>query len=372
MPKSDRFTLECMQNNYNKAQGDKTVMVGTAMRRDPQRLPTGIFAVDYVIGGGLPLWGTTCFWGPDAGGKTNMAISATAVAQRMCWRCFQMADNCVCKKSPLIMKVFWADAEGTLDSKWASDIGVDMNNIYVGHGDYGEAYINMAESAIQAEDCGLVIIDSLAALIPETELTAPMEDNFVATQARMVSRGIRKMKQRLVQERKKGHSVTLLITNQMRHKIGQMFGNPETMPGGFAMKHEFSLLLRCVSKAMKKEGVDAKFIDTARKKNTAQRFAFSVRKTKVLTLAGVGEYVRVTEPMPEIGLAKGQISDHVTVYNLAREHELIKKVSKGYEVDGSVFAKVEDIKNHWKTNFSDYMKVQHAVIQAAKELLYAE
>lgn len=371
MPKPERFTLDRMQTEQNKSQGDKTVLVGTAMRRDPPRLPTGIFAVDYVIGGGIPLWGTTCFWGPDAGGKTNMAISAAAVAQRLCWRCFSMSDHCTCKDGPLLMKVFWGDSEGTLDAKWASDIGVNMDSLYVGSGNYGESYINMAESAIQAEDCGLVIIDGLAALIPESELTAPMEDNFVATQARMVSRGVRKMKQRLVQERKKGHPVALLVTNQMRHKIGQMFGSPETMPGGFAMKHEFSLLLRCVHKAMKKEGVDAKFMDTSRQKNTAQRFAFSVKKTKVLTLAGIGEYVRVTEPIPEIGLMKGQISDHVTVYNLAREYEIIKKVTKGYDVDGSVFAKVEDIKDHWKANFQDYLKVQHAVIRAAKELLYA-
>lgn len=367
------YTLDTFLAEKNQAYGDKTIIVGSSLKRDPPRLPTSVFAVDFVTAGGLPLWGTTCFWGPEGGGKTTLCISVLRAVQHLCWNCFNWLPYCTCSGSSLLMRSVWADAEGTLDRNWAEANGADPDRYLVALADYGEQYINIMDAALQADDCGLVVLDSLANLVPSAEFDAPAEDQFYAVQARLISRCVRKVKQRLIRERKREHPVTVLFTNQMRAKMGDKY-NPETMPGGFAMKHEFSLLLRCVKKALKREGADKKFIDEKRKMDVGNRFSFAIRKAKVLTLAGVGEYLRIKEDMPDFDLQRGMIDDFNTVWAYAKEFKVVEKVSKGYAVslhgfDDEVFPKVENLKSYWKENFQPYVQVQKAIIHRAKRRL---
>ena len=367
------FTLDTFKAFSNKAYGDKTIVVGSHLKRDPPRLPTSVFAVDFTTGGGLPIWGTTCFWGPEGGGKTTLCFNVLRSIQHLCWNCFNRLDYCTCSGPSLLMRSVWADSEGTLDRSWAEANGADPDQYLVAMADYGEQYINIMESALCADDCGLVILDSLANLVPVAEFDAPAEDNFYAVQARLISRCVRKIKQRLVRERKRGHPCTVLFTNQMRAKIGDKY-NPETMPGGFAMKHEFSLLLRCVKKALKREGVDSKFIDAKRKMDMGNRFSFAIRKAKVLTLAGVGEYLRVREDLPVFDLRRGMIDDFNTVWAYAKEFEAVKKVPKGYVITGDdeIWPKVDDVKKHWKENFQAYSYIQKIIIEHAKRRLLGD
>jgi recombination protein RecA len=372
-PPADRggVSLAQIAATQNKNCGAGTMITGSEQKRDPQRLPTGVFAVDYATGGGLPLWGATCFWGPESGGKSNLGISTMAMADLLCWRCFNLHDACTCSQGTLKMKSYWADVEGTFNQEWAACIGANPDSYVLGLADYGEQHINIAESVLRADDCGLVVIDSLAALIPSDEMDAAMEDNFIGLQARMITRMVRKLKQRLIRERKREHPCTVLFINQMRTKIGVMFGDPETQPGGHGLKHEFSLLLRCVKKSMSKKegGPDSKYADSSRSKALGERFSFSVRKAKIQTLAGVGEYVRLIEDIPSIGLAKGQVDDFATLLLYAKNYGIVEKDGTAWKYFDRKASKLDDIKALWMKNPGQRLYTQQQIIIRAKEQL---
>lgn len=349
--------------------GVGTVVTGRELVTDPPRLPTGVFSVDYATGGGFPIWGSTCLWGPESGGKTTLAINAMAMAELMCWKCFHLASDCRCSATPLLMRSAWVDVEGTFDRDWAAFIGADPDRYVLCLAEYAEQYSNIAQQVIRADDCGLVVVDSLAALSPSAEMESAAEDQFIGLQARVIGRMVRNLKQRLIRERRRGHPCTIIFINQMRIKIGQMFGDPETMSGGWGMKHEFSLLLRCVKKSLKKDGPDKKYVDEKRKKNMADRYSFAIRKSKVATLAGVGEYVRLTEDIPGLGLKKGQVDDFSTLLTYAKTYGIVHKDGSVWRFFNYKSPTLEQIKDAMIKNREVKMKTQSSVIEKAKAQL---
>ena len=363
-------SLTDVMEHQNKQCGDGTVAWGTDMKKDPPRIPTGVFAVDYATGGGLPVWGSTCFWGKESGGKTSLALNTVQQVQSICWTCYLPHEMCACSTSPLRMKAYWGDAEGTLDRDWAEQIGVNSAQYMVGLADYGEQHVNIADNALKADDCGLIVIDSLAALTPSAEMDALEEQQFIGLQARLVTRAVRKLKQRLITERKNGHPCSILFTNQLRIKIGQAHGSPETMAGGHGMHHEFSLLLRIISKSLKRDGVDKKYV--GKEQEHAVRHSFAVRKAKVLTLASTGEFVRAKHEMKGLGLAAGEIDDYNTLMNYAREYGVVTKGNKTYGYRGKRAKRLDDIKQVWKKHRREYVRTGIDIIQAAKERLGGE
>lgn len=360
------LTLDAIACKLNKQWGAGTMITGRELKTDPPRLPTGVFAVDYATGGGLPMNASTCFWGPESGGKSTLGINAMVMAQMFCWRCFKIDPLCECSQTSLMMRSVWLDVEGTFDRDWASNIGADPDRYLLTLAEYGEQYIDIAQAALKADDCGLVVLDSLAALSPAAEMEAAAEDQFMANQARMIGRAVRNIKQQLIRERKRGHSCLVLFVNQMRVKIGVMFGDPETMSGGFGMKHEFSLLLRCAKRSLKKDGPDKKYIDDVRKKNQADRFSFSIKKAKVQTIAGVGEYVRMSEDIPELGLSKGHVDDYSTLMTYAKTYDIVRKDGTEWRYFGYKSKTQEAIKEVWQKNIAEKMKTQQEIIERAK------
>lgn len=307
----------------------------------------------------------------NSGGKSSLGIHAMHMVDSICWRCFHLLDFCSCSTPPVRMRSLWADAEGSLDQEWAECLGARPDSYVVALADYGEQFVNIADAALRSEELGLLIVDSLASLVPEVEMEAPLEDQFYAAQARLISRTVRKLKQRLLRERKRGHLCAVLFTNQLRAKLGVTYGSNETMSGGHAMLHEFSLLLRCVRKSLDKAGVDAKYIDPKTKREMASRHAFSIKKDKVMTLAQLGEYVRLKQDVPELGLHKGQVDDFTTVLTYAKEYGVVEKNGKGWvcKVGGEVFPKLEDVKEAWVKQPSLYLETQREIIEVAKKRL---
>ena len=353
----------------NQQCGPGTCVTGKEMKRDPPRMPFGIFAVDYATAGGSPIWGTTCLWGPNSAGKTSLALNAAAVAGDLCWRCFRPHELCTCSENPLRMRTFWADVEGCLRRDWAEAIGVDPARYVQALADYGEQYVNLCVSALQADDCGLVVVDSLAALTPAAEMEAASEDDFMALQPRMIGRAVRVMKQHLIRQGKRGHPCTVIFINQMRYKIGQMFGDKETMTGGEAMKHEFSLLLRCGKRAFG-ESDKKKYIIGSTKHEVASRHSFTVRKAKVLTLAGTGEYVRIKETLPELGLKKGSVDDLAVMMTYARKAGIVSQgKGKKWNYFDHTAKRLDDIKNLWMASPKERLRTSYEIIKRAKDFL---
>ncbi|OGK75237.1 recombinase RecA, partial [Candidatus Roizmanbacteria bacterium RIFOXYC2_FULL_41_10] len=177
-------------------------------------LPTGIFALDLALGvGGIPKGRVVEIFGPEASGKTTICLSIIAETQ---------------KRGGVAAFI---DAEHALDPEWAQIIGVDLDNLLISQPDTGEQALEITETLIRSGGVDLVVIDSVAALVPKSEIEGEMGDSSMGVQARLMSQALRKLTGVLSKSR-----TTALFTNQIRQKIGVFFGNPETTPGGLAMK----------------------------------------------------------------------------------------------------------------------------------------
>jgi recombination protein RecA len=177
-------------------------------------IPTGSLAVDYAIGiGGFPRGRVVEIYGPESSGKTTLALSVVGQAQKRGGT------------------AAFIDAEHALDAEYAKKLGVDIDNLLVSQPDNGEQALEITEMLVRSNAVDVVVIDSVAALVPRAELEGEMGDSHVGLQARLMSQALRKLTA-IVSKSK----TTLLFINQIREKIGVMFGNPETTTGGRALK----------------------------------------------------------------------------------------------------------------------------------------
>ena len=199
----------------NKQFGEGSIMrLGSAQRMNVSVLSTGSLAVDLALGvGGLPRGRIIEIYGPESSGKTTFCLSVAAEAQRN-------GGNAV-----------FVDVEHALDPRYAKTVGVDLDNLVVSQPESGEDALNITETLIRSGSIDVVVVDSVAALVSKTELDGQMGDATVGVQARMMSQAMR----RLTAAISKTQTICI-FTNQIREKIGVMFGSPETTPGGRALK----------------------------------------------------------------------------------------------------------------------------------------
>lgn len=184
-------------------------------------IPTGCLTLDMALGiGGIPRGRIVEIYGPESSGKTTVSLHIVAEAQKLGGR------------------AAFIDAEHALDPVYAEHLGVDVKNLYVSQPDNGEQALNICETLIRSGAFDVVVIDSVAALTPKAEIDGEMGDNHVGLQARMMSQALRKMTS---VSSKSGTAI--IFINQLREKIGVMFGNPETTTGGKALKFYASIRL---------------------------------------------------------------------------------------------------------------------------------
>jgi recombination protein RecA len=223
------------------AQIERQFGKGSLMRMgDQQRvpidvIPTGAIALDIALGvGGLPRGRVVEIYGPESSGKTTVALHAVANAQR--------AGGLAA----------FIDAEHALDPAYAKALGVDTDNLYISQPDNGEQALEIADTLIRSGALDIIVIDSVAALVPRAEIEGEMGDSHVGLQARLMSQALRKITGAL------SHSkTTLIFINQLREKVGVMFGSPETTTGGRALKFYASVRLDVRRIETLKDGTDA-------------------------------------------------------------------------------------------------------------------
>ncbi len=195
-------------------------------------IPTGSLAVDSAIGiGGFPRGRVVEIFGPESSGKTTLALSVVGQAQRRGG------------------VAAFIDAEHALDAEYAQKLGVDIDNLLVSQPDYGEQALEIAEMLVRSNAVDVVVIDSVAALVPRAELEGEMGDSHVGLQARLMSQALRKLTAIVAKSK-----TCLVFINQIREKIGVMFGNPETTTGGRALKFYSSVRIDIRRIAALKEG----------------------------------------------------------------------------------------------------------------------
>jgi len=200
-------------------------------------IPTGIFQLDYALGGGFRAGGIHIAWGEKSGGKTTTLLKAVANAQCMCSRCYTFPDedgNCSCKNfRELVAAVI--DVEGTLDLPWARTLGVDTDSLLLSVPDFAEQSLDIAEQLLRSGSIDLLVMDSIAFMTPKKEIEKSTSDETPGLQARILGKGIRKFVAALnFMGNQTGSRPTVLFTNQTRMKLGVMFGDPTTTSGGKA------------------------------------------------------------------------------------------------------------------------------------------
>ncbi|MDF1487948.1 recombinase RecA [Tessaracoccus caeni] len=214
--------LEAALAQIEKAHGKGSVMrLGEDNRQAIDVIPTGSVALDVALGiGGLPRGRVVEIYGPESSGKTTVALHAIANAQK---------DGGICA---------FIDAEHALDPDYAQKLGVNTDELLVSQPDNGEQALEIADTLVRSGALTLIVIDSVAALTPRAEIEGEMGDSHVGLQARLMSQALRKMTGAL-----KGSNTTAIFINQLREKIGVMFGSPETTTGGRALKFYSSVRL---------------------------------------------------------------------------------------------------------------------------------
>lgn len=217
---SDEKSLELAIAQLERQFGTGAVMrLGTSDVQSWPSVPTGALSLDMILGnGGLPLGRVVEIYGPESSGKSTISLSVVAQAQKMGLKCA------------------YIDAEHALDPVYMQALGVDLDELLLAQPDYGEQALEIADKLIRTGEIGVVVIDSVAALVPKAELEGDMEANQMGLQARMMAKGLRKIVG-LANE----HKTLVVFINQIRMKIGIMFGNPETTPGGRALPYAASV-----------------------------------------------------------------------------------------------------------------------------------
>ena len=214
--------LELALSQIERQFGEGAIMkLGAQVKSDIQALPTGSLSLDAALGiGGLPRGRVIEIFGPEASGKTTLTLSVVAEAQ---------------KKGGVAAFI---DAEHAFDPTYAKKIGVNLDDLLISQPDTGEQALEIADMLVRSNAVDVVVVDSVAALVPKAEIEGEMGDSFVGLQARLMSQAMRKLTGAIAKSK-----TALIFINQLREKIGVMYGNPETTPGGRALKFYCSVRL---------------------------------------------------------------------------------------------------------------------------------
>jgi RecA/RadA recombinase len=279
-----RKALESALASIERRFGKGSIMpLRSAEKVKVEAISTGSLALDIATGvGGIPKGKIIEIFGPESSGKTTLALHVIAEAQ---------------KKGGIAVFI---DAEHALDPKYAQKIGVDLDNLYISQPDYGEQALEIAESLLRSGAVDVIVIDSVAALVPKDELEGEIGEAHVGKQARLMAQALRKLKSLA-----HNANTAVIFINQLREKIGVMFGNPETTPGGRALKFfaDMRLDVRRIGDA--KEG-DSRIGSRVRVKVVKNKLAPPFREAEFDMIYGEGicKLCDLIDTASELGVIK--------------------------------------------------------------------
>ncbi len=317
-------TVKNVVAELQKNMGKTVISEGVDWEEAP-RLPTGVFPFDLATGGGFPRGRLSVVYGPESSMKTTLALLAIAHSQRT-----EPDKKCI-----------FVDVESAYDPSWGEKLGVDNKKMIYVRPDYAEQAVDIIEALLYAEDAAVLVVDSLAALITQNEIKNSAETAVVGGSGLVIGKFYRKSTLALNKARGIGRYPALIAINQIRMKIGVMYGNPETMPGGNAVKFASSLTVRIYGKDEMDKKVSSALPAWKHIKGVIKKF-------KVPVLATNFEVKVATMPNPIVNLKVGQVYDWNTVYNYMKDvGMLVKQDKKGWLLMGNPYNTVDEIKDRY-------------------------
>lgn len=317
--------LKCIEKAYGKG---SVMRLGERPHVDVDVIPTGSILLDQALGvGGYPKGRIVEIYGPESSGKTTLALEAIAQAQLKGGR------------------AAFIDAEHAIDPEYASKLGVDIDELILSQPDSGEQALEICEMLASSGAIDIIVVDSVAALVPQAELDGVMSDNQVGLQARLMSKGMRKIAGIL----NKTGTVVIFI-NQLREKVGVIYGNPETTTGGRALKFYASIRIDIRRAEAIKSGSDI-VGNSVKVKIVKNKVAPPFKSCTIDMIFGQG------------------ISRTGELLDLGEEYNLLKKSGNWYEIDGN---KIGNGKEASKTYLKEHPEVAKDLEEKIKEKIKTE
>lgn len=335
-PTGDREkALELALSQLDKTFGKGAVMRLGASDREPiDAIPTGAISLDLALGiGGIPRGRITEIYGTESSGKTTLALHVIAEAQR--------AGGLA----------LFVDAEHALDVEYAKALGVDVDKLYISQPTTGEEALEIADAIIRSGAVDIVVLDSVAALVPKAEIEGEMGDSFVGIQARMMSQALRKLGGGI----NKSKTAAIFI-NQLREKIGVMYGNPETTPGGRALKFWASVRLEVRRADQIKSGTEVLGART-KVKVVKNKVAPPFRQAEFDIIFGRG--ISKAGDLIDVATAKGIIARAGTYYNYGDV-----RLGQGRDNARAYLEEHPDVLTELDTKVRDAMRMDKAAASA--------
>ena len=316
--------LEAAMSQIEKQFGKGSVMkLGDFTAMNIEAIPTGALSLDMALGiGGVPRGRIIEVFGPESSGKTTLALHVVAEAQKMGG------------------EAAFIDAEHALDPVYAKKLGVDIDNLIVSQPDTGEQALEITESLIRSGALDVIVVDSVAALVPKAEIDGDMGDSHMGLQARLMSQALRKLAGAINKTK-----TVLIFINQLREKIGVMFGNPETTTGGRALKFYASVRL-----------------DIRKIENIKQDGEVKGNRVRVKVIKN-----KVAPPFreAEVDIIYGEgISREGDILDLAAKEDIVNKSGAWYAYDGN---KIGQGRENAKTYLKEHPDIMAEIEQKVRE-----
>jgi len=318
------LALEQIEKQYGKG---SIMKLGESTHTKVECIPTGALSLDLALGGGLPKGRIVDIYGPESSGKTTITIHAIAEVQR--------AGGTAA----------FIDAEHALDPEYAKRIGVDVDNLLLSQPDNGEQALEICETLVRSNAVDIIVVDSVAALVPRAEIEGDMGDSLPGLQARLMSQALRKLTSVISRSK-----TTVVFINQIRMKIGVMFGNPETTTGGNALKFYASVRMDIRKIGQIKQGENV----------VGNRTKIKVVKNKIAPPFREAEF----DIMYNEGISKSG-----DVLDLASTKGVVEKSGAWYSYKGE---KIGQGREATKTYLKENPKALEEIAKAVKKLVAEE